>query len=340
MATSSKPRAHAGFLLANVRLADRAGVASDEFLRAHNISPTIRNDADASVSIPDIHNFFRDVTRDTGDEDFFWKNVLAADPEEFGYYGHLAIHAPTLGDAYRAVARNIDHLVPQSIVEIAENDGLVSVCYSLRDDGTGVCREESDAIAALAIAIGRRAHGPGWCPARVFLEHAAPASLGAYRGQCASDFVFNAPGSGIAVERADLLAAMPGADIYVQRAIESYVEEVISKSVDYSLLALNVRRTLTPLLPDGVPPVAEVANRLGMSARTLQRRLNGTGTSYSDVLEALRQDLAERMLSNRSLSISEIAYLLGYAELSSFDRAYRSWTGRTPADVRREKFAA
>jgi AraC-like DNA-binding protein len=97
-----------------------------------------------------------------------------------------------------------------------------------------------------------------------------------------------------------------------------------------------VENAIAPLLPHGEASAAEIARRMGLSRRTLARRLAAEGLGVETVLEALQRDLAERYLADRGLSISQIAWLLGYRESSTFSRAYKRWTGRSPRAARHE----
>ena len=87
-------------------------------------------------------------------------------------------------------------------------------------------------------------------------------------------------------------------------------------------------------MPSGAPTEENVARGLALSQRTLQRRLAAVGTTYGDVLDRMRHELALHHLRDAQLQISEIAYLLGFAEAASFNRAFRRWTGRTPSEYR------
>jgi AraC-like DNA-binding protein len=94
-----------------------------------------------------------------------------------------------------------------------------------------------------------------------------------------------------------------------------------------------------PLLPHGRAQAAEIAVRLGVSQRTLARRLSAEGVTYSEVLEGLRADLAQRYLADDTLTISQIAWLLGYQEVSAFTHAFKRWTGMTPREARARTIA-
>jgi len=89
-----------------------------------------------------------------------------------------------------------------------------------------------------------------------------------------------------------------------------------------------------PLLPHGKAQASEVARKLGMSQRTLARRLDSEGLTFVGMLKELRLDLAKQDLADRDLSISKIAWLLGYQDVSSFTHAFKRWTGNTPSAIR------
>jgi AraC-like DNA-binding protein len=98
-----------------------------------------------------------------------------------------------------------------------------------------------------------------------------------------------------------------------------------------------VEDTLPQLPPHGKAHFSDVAQQLGMSARTLARKLNAEGVAFADILDQLRSVLAQRYLSQRDLPISEISWLLGYSEASSFTHAFKRWTGKTPRQFRSEE---
>jgi AraC-like DNA-binding protein len=101
--------------------------------------------------------------------------------------------------------------------------------------------------------------------------------------------------------------------------------------------AERVRAALLEGLPSGQASMASIARKLALSTRTLQRRIEAEGTTYQQVLDETRTDLARHYLQNTALSVAEIAFLLGFSEPNSFYRAFRAWTGTTPDAVRRPR---
>ena len=96
----------------------------------------------------------------------------------------------------------------------------------------------------------------------------------------------------------------------------------------------RLRRLIREALEDGEPSIERLSLRLQMSARTLQRRLSELSTSFQDVLDGVRFDLARAFLREDRLDVSQVAYLLGYSELRAFDRAFKRWSGVTPGEYR------
>lgn len=96
----------------------------------------------------------------------------------------------------------------------------------------------------------------------------------------------------------------------------------------------SLRQVIGSLLPSGNPSLAAAADAAGFSLRTLQRRLNEAGCSYSQLLEEARHQAALRLLGDRSVKIVDVAFELGYADPANFTRAFRRWTGTSPRSAR------
>ncbi len=130
------------------------------------------------------------------------------------------------------------------------------------------------------------------------------------------------------------------ADHYLNRLLVASCEEALSRRpASRGSFRSAVENALVPLLPHGKARVSEIANRLGLSRRTCARRLAAAGLTFSKVLETLRCDLARQYLADQDLSISRIAWLLGYREVSAFTHAFKRWTGQTPRQARSQRLA-
>ena len=159
-----------------------------------------------------------------------------------------------------------------------------------------------------------------------------PAELRAFLG-CAIEF-----DAGIdEVVFPGAVAQMPvvDADMYLNELLTRYCEEALAhrRNERVATLRLEVENAIAPLLPHGKARAHEIARRLGLSHRTLARRLADEGLSFSQILDELKVDLAKRYLAE-GLSVSRIAWLLGYHEVSAFTHAFKRWTGKSPKQLR------
>ena len=126
------------------------------------------------------------------------------------------------------------------------------------------------------------------------------------------------------------------ADGYLNGLLIRYCEEALARRASHRAgLRASVENAIALLLPHGKARAGEIARQLGMSQRTLARRLASEGATFSGVLDELKVDLARSQLRDGHLPISQIAWLLGYREISAFTHAFKRWTGMTPRQARK-----
>src|SRR5262249_2535552 len=117
--------------------------------------------------------------------------------------------------------------------------------------------------------------------------------------------------------------------------LDRHAEELLAKYPRSDDLVARLREIIRNELNGGDPGVDRVARQLGLSARTLQRKLREHGITHQEILDQMRKDLATRYLSQPEMAICEVAYLLGFSESSAFHRAFKRWTGSTPTEFRK-----
>lgn len=132
------------------------------------------------------------------------------------------------------------------------------------------------------------------------------------------------------VSKAQWAIANPKSDPMLQQLLLAHARDVTARLPEGDALSA-LRRAIVCALQRGDPSIGRVAAQLGLTTRTLQRRLEQEGLAYQELLETLRRDMALRYLERTQLSIAEISGLLAYADASAFGRAFRRWTGSTPA---------
>lgn len=190
------------------------------------------------------------------------------------------------------------------------------------------------ALAAFARNL-IRLGGDGLSFVEVSFRHACTADPGAYASGLGCPVRFAANEDAI-VMRSDMLE-LPNrsGDPAVASFMTAHLEDQIAAMADETSLSDTLLHRLSTSLSNGAPSAAEIAREIGMSERTFYRRLSEEGQTYQGLLQAAQQSLARDLLARSDCSIAEIAFLTGFAEQSTFSRAFKRWCGEPPASFRR-----
>jgi len=215
-----------------------------------------------------------------------------------------------------------------------DRDAVIEIEYANVDRSSD--RHQIEFWMVALVRICRKITDCRLAPLRVGLRHSrksAPPEFNAFLG-CEVDFGGNA--DEIVLSKSVFSLPVVGGDPHLHNLLVGYAKEVLARRSTLGAVGARskVEDVLIKSLPHGRANALEVARQLGMSRRTLTRALSGEGTSFSEVLEQLREVLAKRYLRERELPVSQIAWLLGYREISSFTHACKRWTGMTPRRLR------
>jgi len=223
----------------------------------------------------------------------------------------------------------------------------VALSYTERDDITldltyvGVPRRSDrhqlEFFVTTLIRVCREATRRQFHPTRIKLAHRREQDCSEFNAFMGLEVEFAADRDEIAFPASIKDLALVGADPYLNELLIAYCEQALAERQRVAgTLRVSVENAIAPLLPHGKARMGEIARRLGMSERTLARRLAEENVSFNLILDELRTDLARHYIEEADLSISEIAWLLGYQEVSALSNAFKRWTGKTPREARSE----
>ena len=242
-------------------------------------------------------------------------------------------HARNYGDAINRMARYKLLCTPEEM-RLRESKGEITVEFAWKDVGEEPPPILTDASLGAVIDLGRRGTQTAVRPKRVELRRSA--GVRAHEAYFKCPITTRAPRNLLVLDRADL-----------ELPFVAYNEELLAMlqpSLDRALVAKGqprgsttseqVKWILKGLLAGSTPDVARVARELGVSERTLQRRIRDEKGSFRDLLQNARLELAHRYLLDPSMEIKEVAFLLGYEDANSFYRAFQTWEGQSPAEWR------
>jgi AraC-like DNA-binding protein len=165
------------------------------------------------------------------------------------------------------------------------------------------------------------------------LAYPAPADLAPYRAAFGGAVAFDAPRDSLLFARADMTAPLPTSNPVLAELHERYAGDYL-RHFDHAQTSYRAREVIIRRLPDGEPRRDHIAGELCMSERTLQRRLEEEATSFIQLLDNTRRELAEQYLGRLHLSLGQAAFLLGFADQSSFFRACKRWFDVSPGQYR------
>jgi AraC-like DNA-binding protein len=242
----------------------------------------------------------------------------------------------TLGDGLDRLAR-YGRLINDRLAVHALRSGpgvrfLIGV-----DDARPLHPQRAEFSIALALRLARDATGTHVIPVEVLLAHAAPADSTEHHEFFRSPIHFSSSVNGMVFSDADGERAFQAADAALGAVIRRRLDKALDKldrPADASTSA-RVRRLLIERMGQEQESATSIAREMGVSARTLSRRLVEEGTSFRHIQDEVRHHLAVALLADATVSIAEIAFFLGYAEPAPFHRSFKRWTGTTPQLHRR-----
>ena len=313
----------------------RAGCNPDKIFRAVGLQPAELRDPDASIPLHAYLNLL-DHAAQCGDDDCLGLRFGASyDPGDYGALGFVALNSPTVGAGLLNVGRYLGVMRDHCRVILELENRQARLRYRLAAGSVALRRQDAEMALARMCRGMRLVLGEDWAPQEVLFEHPAPRDDGPHREIFGAEVRFGQPMNAMIFEQEVLDVVIPSADIRLLRILEGFLEEELSRRRADPDLVQRVRRQVLDALGGGVPGIAEVASAAGMSVRTLQRRLGEQGLTYNKLVDDLRHELALQYLEARGVSVSEIAFLLGYSEASAFDRAFRRRSGVSPLEFRR-----
>jgi AraC-like DNA-binding protein len=317
-----------------VEVAESLGLDGRGMLIRVGIHPDAMKDTENRVPAEAVARLLEMSAQESGCENF---GVLLGEKRSLATLGPMSMlleRLPNLREVLRASIAYQRHFNDIADLSFEETDEGCCIRLGLVPGPWPV--QMTDLFLVLIDCVLAGAAGGAWRPETVYAARARPADLTPWRRIFTAPIEFDAEFNGFFASHETMDAPLPLADpVMAENALRLVGMVQLGPRPDR--LAERVRRALGPLLPDGRANVAAVAKRLGMSQRTLQRRLEAEELRFDALLDEVRRDLAASYLSQTSRQISTIASMLGYASPSSFSRWFAGVFGKAPHAWREEK---
>lgn len=315
---------------------DAGGYDSARLFQAAGLDPAALDDPNGRYPVSRTAQLWRLAVEASGDDAFGLTVARHVGPTTFHALGYALSASATLHDVFDRMVRYFDVITDVARLSLEPADGTYRFAIHGRPDGD-LSPEAIDAFSALIVRMCRGLLGRrDFSPRLLRLQRRAPVNRAAFERLFRAPIQYSADENALYLDPHVLDLPLEGANPELARHNDEIVQRYLARLRQDDVVT-RVRTVLTELLPTGEPSAAAVAARLHLSPRSLQRRLAETGTTYNAVLLDTRHQLAQSYLRDLNLSIGEIAFMLGFGDMSSFTRAFRRWAGCSPSEFRARK---
>jgi AraC-like DNA-binding protein len=277
------------------------------------------------------------------DPQFGLKFGAQYEPKHAGVVGNTALASRTVGDAFEMMGRYLPTMVDATVHGVEISDGIVFVYSYYIDPLMMSYRQKADWAIAFTCNLMRVGLGdPRWTPQEVLLPQLAdeaPAQRRTRAEIMGDNIRVGHPWAGIRFDAGLLKRPMATADAMIESLMRHYGDLRLAALPERRGEIEQLRREIARVLVKGENGIEHLARATGTSVRTLQRRLQDAGVNYSDLQNDVRKTLALNLLENETLGLAEIAFSLGYSDVSAFNHAFRRWVGHSPGQYRRRRAA-
>jgi AraC-like DNA-binding protein len=300
-------------------------------LRRAGLAPTDLADPERRLPYASITALLGEGARATGCGHFGLLLGARWRLEHMGLPGELAANCATVGRALETFT--VLHWLNASggVAYLGRDDGVTTLGYAVYEPGLADgLQQVCDCVLAVGVAMLRQLGGnAGWAPSLVRLSRVRPPDPRPYQQLFRAPLEFDAEVSALDFPTTFEHCRVPGADETRRRALEAALHALPREA-----LIQRLYRLIRVAMVFGLTSGDAVAAAMGLTRRTLIRRLGEHGTTFQAALATVRYEVARQLLRDTAMPVSQIALSLGYAELAPFVRAFRRWSGRSPASWR------
>lgn len=309
------------------------GLAMEEVLEQAGLDPAVLSDTARMIPLVDAMRLFLVILARTGDPAMGFEIGRQVRARSYQVLGYAILSSDDLGQAIERLMRFEKLAGNLGDTTLERHDDVIRLAWHCPIQGEPA-RYLTEAAITGWVTFARQLVDTPAAPMRVCFRHASEVDVSRYEAHFQCPVVFAADFDGVEVPESYLRLPLSGADPGLSGMMEREASALLTDYDSQTNLVNAVRSEIYRLLADGEPTVEQVAGRLQMAERTLQGRLRKQGTSFQEVLDGLRRSLAALYMQDERLTLTDIGLLLGFAEQSSFTRAYRRWHGESPARAR------
>jgi len=302
-------------------------------LRAAGIELSAIADVEGFIPASVFAHVLDEAARATADDFFGLHFGEQFDPKDVGALAYGVLNSPTVAAAIANLVRYMRIHNRGAEISFSIKGTHAYLRYLLSEVADSRRHHNEYAMAVLCNGF-RILAGSRWTPIEIQFAHSAPASVSPYSKVFGCPVTFGHPCNALVIDNSLLAMPVKDADTRLLRILEEHLDRILAEIPPNNDLVAAVRKAIAELMGQGKTGLASVAKELAMSPRTLERRLSEQGLVFKELLNDTRQRFAVDYLRHGGYRLAEIAFLIGYSEVSAFNRAFKRWTGSTPLEYR------
>lgn len=311
----------------------RFGDILGPYLPSVGISPDVLEKPSILVEIPQFAELIEVAAKGRGEECLGLHIGERLHPQDLGVLGYAITHAATVKHLLKTYVRYFGTYALGVDVNLVVNGSRASWSYQL--PGVISYRQGAELALAFVHTVIQSSVCDEWKLLEVQFEHGKPKDVSEHLRIFNAPVLFRQQANSLVFDKALLNRKLKETDLRLFAVLQRHLDSVLLERSEEQDLLAQVRKIIVKSISTHVPEAAEVAEALGMPAWTFRRRLQAKGLTYSQLLADIRLYLAQTYLKNAHIPIAEVAFLLGYSEVSAFGRAFRRWSGMSPAEYRK-----
>lgn len=314
---------------------DEYGIDPDPLFRRVELNPDLLFEPGARYPLTGVAALWLEMEQLIEDPCFGLKTADHWHPSHFGTIGYAMLASSTVRKGLERLIRYHRVVSDARFGELVDDvdRGCLHVKLNWSEETPWPAAREDAALTYILSSCRLNFNKP-LNPKRVEMTHDQHQCLDRYEKffKCRVDL--NRPAPVLSLSLGDVDKPLRSGDEYLAQLHDRIMEDYISRLSEVRLIR-SVQKVLAAQLPDGLVTVDAVAKELGMSTRKLQRDLKLEGTTYQELLNSTRKDLAQRYVKDSQNDLTEVAFILGFADLSTFSRSFKRWTGVSPSRYRK-----
>ncbi len=319
------------------KVVDQVDRSLDKRALLASVGIDLDSPVDPSQMVSDIDYYSlleRIASADPGATDLPLRVGASMRCDDYGAFGLAWKSALNLRGSYERAERYARLLTSVASYEVRNaKEGVYLHLHREGQRRLGLRLSNEATIASLA-SISQQVSTAAFRPVAIYFKHPSPGSTSPHERHFGCAVHFGSTKDALLVSKETLLKPNRLGDPSISNFFDTHLEAELSKLDDDASLEKRVRIQISQQLSEGVPKISDISRSLGMSGRTLQRRLSDQGYSFQALVDEARRQLAERLLRQTEYPLAEIAFLTGFSEQSAFNRAFKRWAGQTPRSFR------